>query len=52
MLGKVESSLDFTQRAPVERQDEVGETVVSVNRLVERSTRGDFCGLVHDAHSR
>ena len=35
-LGKIESSLDFTQRASVARQDEVGETAESFNRLTEK----------------
>ena len=34
-LDKITSSLDFTQRARVESDDEIGETVTSVNRLTE-----------------
>jgi methyl-accepting chemotaxis protein len=34
-LDRITSSLDFTQRARVERNDEVGETVTSVNHLTE-----------------
>lgn len=35
-LGKISDNLDFTMRAKVENEDEVGETVHSVNKLTER----------------
>lgn len=35
-LGRIESSLDFTERASVARRDEVGETAESFNRLTEK----------------
>lgn len=34
-LDRIASSLDFTQRAQIERNDEIGETVAAVNHLTE-----------------
>ena len=36
MVTQVENSLDFTVRVDVKRQDEIGQTTVSLNRLLDK----------------
>ncbi len=36
MVGRVESDLDFTVRAPVSSKDEIGQTTSALNRLLDK----------------
>ena len=50
MVGRVESSLDFTVRVDVTKKDEIGQTTLALNRLLDK-LQGNLQTLAGSAKS-